>query len=97
MKKETALRIIFECAGAYRDNLVNRNLLFICANSAMRINSIETVFGAGNFLHMTGVKFKGGKELTPNSFYSLCIDRRLTVNDFEMANRMSERRCRICL
>ncbi len=85
MKKEDALRIIFACAEEYKENLANRNLLFICANSAMKTTAIETVFGVGNFLHMTGVKFRKGREISANGFYRRCVDKRLTLNDFDMA------------
>lgn len=85
MKKEEALKILFECAALYKENLVNRNLLFVCSNAALKVSVIEVVFTSGNFLHMTGIKFKSSKSMKPNEFYNKCIDKRLSVNDFEFS------------
>lgn len=84
MTKEEALTIIFKCADQYKNNLVDRNLLFICVNSALKVNSFEAVFTGSNFLHMTGIKFLSVPVIAPNAFYSMCIDRRLSVDDFGM-------------
>ena len=85
MKKETALKILFDCAKDYKENLAEKNLLFICTNSAQKTFSLETVFSTGNYLHMTGVKFKTGLALNANDFFSLCVDKRLRLADFELS------------
>lgn len=84
MKKEEALSIILKCADQYKMNLANRNLLFICTNSTLNVSSIEVIFTGSNFLHMTGIKFLSTPVISPNAFYNRCIDRRLTINDFDM-------------
>jgi len=84
MTKEEALNIILRCAEQYKNNLVNRNLLFICIDSALKVHSFEVVFAGSNFLHMTGVKFLSKPVISPNAFYSRCIDKRLSVKDFDM-------------
>lgn len=84
MTKEEALSIIFNCADQYKSNLEDRNLLFICTNSALKVSSLEAAFIGSNFLHMTGIKFLSTPPMSPNAFYSKCMDRRLSVQDFDM-------------
>ena len=38
MKKEEALKNLFKCAQAYKNNLVDNNLLFICMDKYKRIS-----------------------------------------------------------
>lgn len=85
MKKEEALRIIFTCADKFEQNLANKNLLFICVDKHMKINTMEVVFSRANYLHMTGIKFCEGKKLSANQFYKMCIKRRLSTKDFELS------------
>lgn len=85
MKKEEALKIILACADKFQKNLVNKNLLFICADKNRNISTMEVAFVKGNYLHMTGVKFRKDKKLSANQFYKMCLKRRLSVNDFELA------------
>ena len=85
MKKEEALQILFQCADKYEENLANKNLLLICVDKQLSLSSLELVFNRGNFLHMTGIKFKDDKLLPANQFYKMCLKRRLSINDFELA------------
>ena len=86
MDKSEALKILFRCADQYQKNLENKNLLLICANSSMnKVIAVETQFEPNNFLHLTGVKFQEGKRLTPDTFYTRCLARRLSLDDFELA------------
>ncbi len=90
--KRDALSVIFKAADDYEKNLRDHNLLFLCCDKHKRISSFEVEFNASNFLHLTGVKisqyFKNNanpkKELA-NKFYEKCINRRLSVNDFNFA------------
>lgn len=86
MKKEQALKIIFQCADKFEKNLANKNLLFVCSDKKMNISTVEVAFIRSNFLHMTGVKFNTGKRLSANEFYKMCLDRRLSLKDFELAS-----------
>ena len=83
MKKEQALKIIFQCADKFEKNLANKNLLFVCSDKKMNISTVEVAFIRSNFLHMTGVKFNTGKRLSANEFYKMCLDRRLSLKDFD--------------
>lgn len=86
MDKSEALKILFQCADQYQKNLENKNLLLICANSSMnKVIAVETQFEPNNFMHLTGVKFQEGKRLAPDTFYTRCLARRLSLDDFELA------------
>lgn len=85
MEKKATLRKIFECADKFKENLANRNILFLCMNAAGKVTTLEVGFIAANFRHMTGVKFITVPEIEPNAFYQMCVDRRLTINDFDLA------------
>ncbi|MCD7956704.1 MAG: PBECR4 domain-containing protein [Lachnospiraceae bacterium] len=84
MKKEAVLKILFECAAAYKENLVGRNLLFICVDPQNRVSTLETVFMATNFLHMTGVKFLTVPKMNARTFYDRCVGKYLRVEDFDL-------------
>ena len=81
--KEQALQIIIECAKKYKENLLNRQLLFICSDKNNNISSLEVSFDASNFLHLTGVKVT---DIAPLDFFTRCINSRLSIDDFEMAD-----------
>lgn len=81
MKKQDALRIIFECADKYRNSFAGNNFLFICSNAKV----INTTFVGANFLHMTGVKFAQVKRIEANAYYDLCLNRRLREADFDLS------------
>lgn len=86
MEKKEALRIIFQCADLYQENLCDRMLLIISANNSMnKTFATEILFERTNFMHLTGVKFEDGKYISPDTFYTLCLSRRLSIDDFELA------------
>lgn len=91
--KAQATSIVVACAEQYRENLANKNLLFICQDKHKRITAIEFSFDASNFLHLTGLKVKKHKykghdtddAISAKDFYEKCLAHRLSVNDFEFA------------
>ncbi len=85
MEKEEVLKIIIACADKFEKNLANKNLLFICTDKHMKISTMEVIFSKGNYLHMTGIKFRKDKKISANEFYKRCLNRRLSVKDFELA------------
>lgn len=86
MDKKEALGIIFRCADLYERNLCNRMLLIIsCNNSGNRIHATEIQFDRTNFMHLTGVKFENTERIPPDSFYVLCLSRRLRTEQFDLA------------
>lgn len=86
MNKTEALGIIFRCADLYEQNLCNRTLLIISSNnSGNRVIATEIQFDRTNFMHLTGIKFEGKKRISPDSFYTLCLNRRLQSEQFDLA------------
>lgn len=86
MDKKEALRIIFQCADLYQKNLCDQMLLIISANNSMnKTSATEILFERTNFMHLTGVKFEDGKYIPPDTFYTLCLSRRLSMDAFELA------------
>ena len=80
--KAQAMRIISECALAYHDNLLNRNLLFLYKGKQGPIETFESTFISGNFVHLTGVVTKDKAA----HFYSKAISKRLRIDSFELAD-----------
>ena len=95
--KKEAIKIIVSCAEKYREELVDRTLLFICLNKHKQASCIEFSFNEGNYLHLTGVKVKRPGEverdpeenrdvISPSDFYSRCINHKLSPRDFDFAD-----------
>lgn len=86
MEKKEALKIILQSADLYHNNLCDQMLLIISANNSMnKTFAAEVLFEKTNFMHLTGIKFEEGKYLSPDTFYTLCCSRRLSIDDFELA------------
>ena len=78
MDTKQCISIIYASADKYEEHLVNRNLLFIYQETPNKIAYMEATFRSYNFLHLTGIIFEKGYELTPKEFYESCLDRKLT-------------------
>lgn len=97
--KEDAIRIVVSCAEKYRNELENKNLLFICMDKHKKISYIEFAFHDYNYMHLTGLKSKhlfsqdtmsGRSEsavdkLTATDFYKRCLEHKLSIEDFAFA------------
>lgn len=81
MTKQEALRILFSTAKQYHDNLENKNILFLFENKS-GIQSFEASFFPRNYLHLTGVKLL--RRLDSSHFFKMCLDKRLSVSDFNL-------------
>ena len=81
ISKKAALSILFTASESYRKNLIDQSLLFLCLDKHKRVYSLEVTFDASNFKHLTGVQTK----LSAQHFYEMCIDRRLSTDDFSFA------------
>lgn len=75
---------ICKSAEKYNENLANKNLLFIFQEKPNKIGVMETVFRESNFMHLTGVEFVHGKEMSPTDFYSSAINSRLKIDVIKM-------------
>lgn len=84
MKKEAAIKIITSCAKIYKENLENKNLLFIFGD-LQTPEYFEALFLPRNFLHLTGVKLIESRIFSSKDFYNRCLNGKLSPNDFSMA------------
>ena len=81
MDKKEALPILFSSAKAYQEHLVEYSLLFLCSDRYKRTYCFDVTFDISNFKHLTGCK----TSLPPRHFFHLCLDKRLSEDDFEFA------------
>lgn len=82
MTKKEALSIVFACAPLYKENLVDKSLLFVTTDKHKNVHCLEVTFDIGNFLHMTGFKLRN-PSISARHFFSLCYDKRLAESDFD--------------
>lgn len=75
---------MFSCAEAYKENLSEKSLLFVCTDKHKKVFCLEVTFDKSNFQHLTGLR-TDESGISPAHFFELCIDHRLTENDFEFA------------
>ena len=85
MKKEQAIKIITESAKIYKENLENKNLLFIFG-AEKSPEFFEASFLPRNFLHLTGVKIVEKRILGSVDFYEKCLKGKLSPLDFSFAD-----------
>ena len=78
MDKQKALELMKNAIKIYENQYINRAILFIYKNKSGELETFEGVFKRHNFLHLTGVK----TDKSPNNFYKLLLDERLSLNDF---------------
>lgn len=82
MNQKEVLRKLKESVKIYKENLQNTNLLIIY-NENKKIEYIEILFLARNFMHLTGVRSisNNGKYKKANQFYNACINNKLSYKD----------------
>ncbi|MBQ8691524.1 MAG: hypothetical protein IJ520_00145 [Synergistaceae bacterium] len=84
MKKEAAIKIITSCAKSYKNNLENKNLLFIFGD-LQTPEYFEASFFPRNFLHLTGIKLVESRISSSIDFYDRCLNGKLSPKDFYLA------------
>lgn len=80
MKKDEAIRILTTCAEKYKDNLENKNLLYIFTDNLKTLH-FESLFLPRHYLHLTGVKLLSGN-IKSIDFYRLCLRKQLSQSVF---------------
>lgn len=82
MQQKEMLKILKESAKIYKDNLQNKNLLIIYCKDG-KVEYIEMLFLARNFMHLTGLRSidKNGKYKKANQFYQACLNNKLSYKD----------------
>ncbi len=84
--KEEAVGIVVSGAEKYKDELLDRSLLFICADKHMRVTAVEAAFYDKNFLHLTGLKVHKNPPIPAADFFRRCIAHRLSPSDFDFSD-----------
>ena len=64
-----------------RRNWKTETCFSICVNKHGRTSAFETAFHDYNYQHLTGLETT--QTLSAQLFYQACLNRRLSVNDFE--------------
>lgn len=85
MEKREIIKIIEKCAIKYKNNLSNKNLLFIY-NNKNKIQYIEAKFLPSNFLHLTGLKYKRKNNNNALKFYKDILDKKVSLKNLEIKN-----------
>lgn len=83
--KSEAISIVAACAKNYKQNLVDRCLLFVCTDKHKNIHTLETTFYASNFLHLTGLRLTDEAAMSATDFYMHCLEHSLSPSHFEFA------------
>ncbi|MCD7778359.1 MAG: PBECR4 domain-containing protein [Clostridiales bacterium] len=82
--KRDALKIIIDNSKLFRDNLENKELLFLCKNKK-NIVYYRVNFHAWNYLHFTGVL----TPLKPVVFYRKALNNKLTESEFNFKDKFT--------
>ncbi len=82
MNQKEIVKKLNESAKVYKENLQNTNLLIIY-NKNSKVEYIEVLFLARNFMHLTGVRSleSSGKYNKANQFYNACLNNKLSYKD----------------
>lgn len=88
--KKEAASIAIKGALQYKEELLNKTLLFICTDKHKKVHTFEVTFRERNYMHLTGLKpieFVDNKGelhiLTALEFFNKCITKTLKVEQFE--------------
>lgn len=82
MNQKEIVKKIKESAKMYKENLQNTNLIIIYRKNN-KIEYVEVLFLARNFMHLTGVRSieNNGKYKKANQFYNACLNNKLSYKD----------------
>lgn len=85
LDKKEILKILKENAIKYNENLKDNNLL-ILYQKEQKIEYIEILFLARNFMHLTGVKYydKFGRYMKANQFFQACLKNKLSEKNIKI-------------
>ena len=85
MDKKEILKILKENAIKYNENLKDNNLL-ILYQKEQKIEYVEILFLARNFMHLTGVKYydKVGRYMKSNQFFQACLKNKLSEKNIKI-------------
>ena len=85
MEKREIIKIIENCAIKYKNNLSNKNLLFVYYDKNI-VKYIETKFLPSNFLHLTGIKYERESNNNAIKFYKDILDKKVSLKNLKIVN-----------
>lgn len=87
MNQKEIIKKLKEAANIYKENLKNTNILIIY-NKNKKVQYIEILFLARNFMHLTGVRSLESKEKykNANQFYNACLNNKLSYKNIVTKN-----------
>ena len=84
MGKKEILKMLKENAMKYNENLKDNNLLILYQNE-QKIEYVEILFLARNFMHLIGVKYYDkGKYMKANQFFQACLKNKLSEKNIKI-------------
>lgn len=86
MMNKKVLNILFEAAKLYKENLLNKNIMFIHYNVKTKIYSYtEMLFEDIHFLHLTGIEFSYSTfhNKKASLFFKKCLHKRLKLSEID--------------
>ena len=86
IEKNKILKIVSECAIKYKENLANKNILFIYYEKN-DLKYIETKFLPSNFLHLTGLQYKRKQNNNAIKFYQDVLDKKVSLENIEIKDK----------
>ena len=81
-EKQEVIDVVYKAVKLYRDNLCNKNFMFVYKKEQNQFLYFESIFLPRNFRHLTGVKTK---TLGAVDFYEKCLVRQVSEEDFYLA------------
>lgn len=84
MLSQKDIKSLTQAAKLYKDNLLNKNVMFVHYNKKMKKYLFtEMLFEKRHFLHLTGIDFALSTTYSKKSvlFYNKCISHKLSPND----------------
>ena len=81
--KKEAVAIAVNGSRLYKNNFVGNKFLFVATNKHMKVESLEVVFPASSYMHLTGL-ICTHEDWTGLDFYNFCIDARLREEDIRI-------------
>lgn len=86
--KNEIIKIVCNSAQRFKENLLNKNILFIFEDKKIKYtNIIQTIFLKSSFLHLTGIKYYK----SANKFFEDCLDNEISSDNVLIKNKIFTR------
>lgn len=101
--KKDAASIVIKGAIQYKEELLNKTLLFICTDKHKKVQTFEVTFRERNYMHLTGlvpINFIDHNNenhiLSAKEFFNKCITKTLKTNQFDF-NKDGTTHLKLCV